>query len=358
MDKLSELYNLYLSKGIISKNVSFEKFSSADDNVKSQLYKMGVEKNIFKQTTPEQFSLAWNINQGPAAIEKESPVGGFFGEEAKTNAVVEPVAPAIAKQQTATNMVLPLEDGSLESPKIENNLTKDSISYVYSDGTEAKRTDILDSLKNLKIKLSGNISSEIYDFKNGIAYKVKDGISEDKLIDAYLSKFKERPIEKYKENTLDEVVLTINRQFEKAKKVQKKLDFLKPTEQEKNSVIQESENIFLPKEKLPKKFVRLDRFDQGTWEVQYPDGYLEYLSKAKGDLDRAKKLYILDKDKNLFSKNVENWARENESILKNTSVKGFLKEQEKAAKIIGDQKAKELYAKQKTRKLSLSKMTR
>jgi hypothetical protein len=348
MDKLRELYNLYLSKRIISKSVSFEKFSSADDNFKSQLYKMGVEKNIFKQSTPEQFSSVWNTEQGPVIIKEESPVGGFFGGEAKTNAVVGPVAATTAKQQEATNTASSSVDGSLDSPKSKNNLTKENISYVYSDGTEATRADILNSLKSLKIRLSGNISSEIYDFKNGNAYKVKEGVSEDKLIDAYLSKFKERPIEKYKENTLDEVVLTINRDFEKAKKVQKKLDFLKPTEEDKNALIAESENIFLPKEKLPKKFVRLDKFDQGEWQIQYPSGYLEYLNKAKGDLEKAKKLYIADKDKNLFSNKVENWARENESILKNTSVKGFLKEQEKAAKVIGEQRAKEIYAKQET----------
>jgi hypothetical protein len=348
MDKLRELYNLYLSKRIISKSVSFEKFSSADDNFKSQLYKMGVEKNIFKQSTPEQFSSVWNTKQDPVIIKEESPVGGFFGGEAKTNAVVGPVAATTAKQQEATNTASSSVDGSLDSPKSKNNLTKENISYVYSDGTEATRANILNSLKSLKIRLSGNISSEIYDFKNGNAYKVKEGVSEDKLIDAYLSKFKERPIEKYKENTLDEVVLTINRDFEKAKKVQKKLDFLKPTEEDKNALIAESENIFLPKEKLPKKFVRLDKFDQGEWQIQYPSGYLEYLNKAKGDLEKAKKLYIADKDKNLFSNKVENWARENESILKNTSVKGFLKEQEKAAKVIGEQRAKEIYAKQET----------
>jgi hypothetical protein len=318
-------------------------------------YKLSNGKYIFVEDTDAQDFLnseigkgAELIQEGPVLNEIESPVGGFFGGEAKTNAVVGPVAAATAKQQEATNTASSSVDGSLDSPKSKNNLTKENISYVYSDGTEATRADILNSLKSLKIRLSGNISSEIYDFKNGNAYKVKEGVSEDKLIDAYLSKFKERPIEKYKENTLDEVVLTINRDFEKAKKVQKKLDFLKPTEEDKNALIAESENIFLPKEKLPKKFVRLDKFDQGEWQIQYPSGYLEYLNKAKGDLEKAKKLYIADKDKNLFSNKVENWARENESILKNTSVKGFLKEQEKAAKVIGEQRAKEIYAKQET----------
>jgi len=48
-------------------------------------------------------------------IKQESPVGGFFGDQAKTNAVVEPVAPATAKQQIATNTVSTSENGSLDS---------------------------------------------------------------------------------------------------------------------------------------------------------------------------------------------------------------------------------------------------
>jgi hypothetical protein len=55
------------------------------------------------------------IQEGPVLNEIESPVGGFFGGEAKTNAVVEPVATVTAKQQTATNMALPSVDGSLDS---------------------------------------------------------------------------------------------------------------------------------------------------------------------------------------------------------------------------------------------------
>jgi hypothetical protein len=56
------------------------------------------------------------VNQGPTKVEEvKSPAGGFFSEQAKTNAVVEPVAPATAKQQIATNTVSSSEDRSLDS---------------------------------------------------------------------------------------------------------------------------------------------------------------------------------------------------------------------------------------------------
>ena len=57
------------------------------------------------------------LKQGPVLIENKSPVGGFFGEQAKTNAVAEPVATATAKQLLATDTALPSVNGSLESKK-------------------------------------------------------------------------------------------------------------------------------------------------------------------------------------------------------------------------------------------------
>jgi hypothetical protein len=57
------------------------------------------------------------LKQGPVLIEDKSPVGGFFGEQAKTNAVAEPVATATAKQLLATDTALPSVNGSLDLPK-------------------------------------------------------------------------------------------------------------------------------------------------------------------------------------------------------------------------------------------------
>lgn len=220
--------------------------------------------------------------------------------------------------------------------------------YVFDENTKVSRPDIINSLRNLDNKLTGSISSEIYDFKDGKAYKVKDNVSDQFLLDSYLNKFKRKPLKTYKGQELDEVVVKYDSQLEKAKKIQSKLDFLKPTDQDYNIINEEADNIFLPENELPKRLVRADKFDKGYYKTIYPDGYKEYLEKADNDLEKAKKLYIEDKTNTAHADKVEEWARENESLLADTSVESFLKEQEKASKIIGDRKAKELTAKNAT----------
>ena len=72
------------------------------------------------------------IQEEPVLKRNESLVGGFFGSEAKTNAVVGPVATATAKQQTATNMALPSVDGSLDSQELNQKPKR----YIkFKDGT-------------------------------------------------------------------------------------------------------------------------------------------------------------------------------------------------------------------------------
>ena len=89
-------------------------------------YKLSNGKYIFVEDTDAQDFLnseigkgAELIQEGPVLNEIESPVGGFFGGEAKTNAVVGPVATATAKQKPATNMASSSVNG-LSEPKISN----------------------------------------------------------------------------------------------------------------------------------------------------------------------------------------------------------------------------------------------
>ena len=220
--------------------------------------------------------------------------------------------------------------------------------YIFDDKTKVARPDIVKNLRDLNIKLTGKVSSDLYDFKNGKAYKVKDGIEDQQLLDAYFSKFKKKPLKTYKGQELDEVVVTYDKKLEQAKEIQSKLDFLKPTDDDFNAIKQTAYEIFVPENELPKRLVRLDKFDPGYYETVYPSGYKDYLEKANGDLEKAKALYIEDKTKGAHAAKVEDWARENESLLKGSSVEGFLEQQELAAKVIGDRKAKELSAKNET----------
>lgn len=154
--------------------------------------------------------------------------------------------------------------------------------------------------------------------------------------------------------------------LERALKTQSKLDSLKPTEQDYNAINEEANNIFVPENELPKRLVRIDKFDPGYWETVYPAKYKEYLNKADNNLEKAKALYIDDRKKTAHSDKVEEWARENqnnllgltESLLKvsgpagyaaslfiNTPENKLLEEQKIAAEVIDKKKAKELAAK-------------
>ncbi len=59
MDKLQALYNLYLENGIITEKTSFDKFSSASDEVQSSLYNLGKERGLFQTTELSTFKTAW-----------------------------------------------------------------------------------------------------------------------------------------------------------------------------------------------------------------------------------------------------------------------------------------------------------
>ena len=60
MDKLRALYESYISKGLLSKETTFEQFSAADNSVIESLYAQGIEAKILsKSTDVNTFKSAW-----------------------------------------------------------------------------------------------------------------------------------------------------------------------------------------------------------------------------------------------------------------------------------------------------------
>ena len=59
MDKLQQLYNLYLDQGIITEAVSFEEFSNINENQQQQLFDLGKQSGLFVTATIEDFSNSW-----------------------------------------------------------------------------------------------------------------------------------------------------------------------------------------------------------------------------------------------------------------------------------------------------------
>lgn len=59
MDKIEQLYNLYLESGILTDATTLEMFSGASGDQLSQLYDLGTSNGLFETTDLETFSSAW-----------------------------------------------------------------------------------------------------------------------------------------------------------------------------------------------------------------------------------------------------------------------------------------------------------
>lgn len=59
MDKLQQLYNLYLEQGIITEAISFEEFSGINQNQQEQLFDLGKQSGLFVTNTVDDFLSVW-----------------------------------------------------------------------------------------------------------------------------------------------------------------------------------------------------------------------------------------------------------------------------------------------------------
>ncbi len=122
MDKLKQLYNSYIEQGIITSAVSFEEFSSSSKDVRSKLYKAGVDKNLFKETTEDQFNSAWQVDESGLA---------------KKDAVTTDPAPVTAVKEAGTDSQL--EDGSSDSQGSDLENTRFKLDPVVIKATKSDR---------------------------------------------------------------------------------------------------------------------------------------------------------------------------------------------------------------------------
>ena len=83
MDKLQKIYDLYLSKGLISEAINIESFSSSNPEQIQKLYDLGKDNGLFQATDINVFSSAWD--------EKKNPIssGAGTGQEENTESTTE-----------------------------------------------------------------------------------------------------------------------------------------------------------------------------------------------------------------------------------------------------------------------------
>lgn len=74
MDKLEQLYNLYVSKGLITDKTSIDVFRGAKKDQVQKLYDLGKSEGLFETTDVETFSSAWVVPKKEQAVSTESPL--------------------------------------------------------------------------------------------------------------------------------------------------------------------------------------------------------------------------------------------------------------------------------------------
>ena len=76
MDKVEQLYNLYLDNGLISDAISLDVFRSADLDQQNKLFELGNQEGLFQTSTLEDFTSAWSLKK-KEDTELPSPVGSL-----------------------------------------------------------------------------------------------------------------------------------------------------------------------------------------------------------------------------------------------------------------------------------------
>ena len=59
MDKLEQLYNLYVDKGILTSQTTLDQFKQSNIDIQGKLYDLGKNKGLFNTTDLETFQSAW-----------------------------------------------------------------------------------------------------------------------------------------------------------------------------------------------------------------------------------------------------------------------------------------------------------
>ena len=70
MDKLQQLYDLYLSNGLISEAIDLNTFSESTPEQIQKLYDLGKSNGLFEKTDVNVFSSAWDEKKNPNLIYK------------------------------------------------------------------------------------------------------------------------------------------------------------------------------------------------------------------------------------------------------------------------------------------------
>ena len=167
------------------------------DGLSVEIPEGGIEVNPNQVTQTES-------NQAP-----DSAFSQIMGGASPENFTQDPVESADAVSETVAqeDMALDSEDTSLEFPEYNENLLNKSL---IIKGQSYNANDVIDSVKNGDVRLSGRVGSAIYKFKNGKnTGQLRDNVSDDLIFNAYASAFPgSKVVEGVVGGQLNEVVLS------------------------------------------------------------------------------------------------------------------------------------------------------
>lgn len=141
MDKLQQLYNLYLDQGIITEAISFEEFSGINQNQQEQLFDLGKQSGLFVTNTVDDFLSVWPAEPATSVRadvrerdlkkkDSESLLGDGFSEQ--------------PEQQVQTSVRADVRAGDLEKVGYEQEETvvDDTLEEPISVRAQTRESDL------------------------------------------------------------------------------------------------------------------------------------------------------------------------------------------------------------------------
>ncbi len=193
MDKIKQLYNLYLEQGLITEATTFESFKAANVSQQQQLFDLGKEDGLFESSTVEDFSNAWanplkkKDQKGAINMDSVSPDGSLVSQD--SGAIYDPSGEKDYFQGTfgdvlrGLDMVVPLGIGDFADDMARSvasgyyqGVAAENASDLLISGSMATQEDIESFIESNKKTQTYGQSKEMQEYmkiyeENGKSFK-------------------------------------------------------------------------------------------------------------------------------------------------------------------------------------------
>ena len=193
MDKIKQLYNLYLEQGLITEATTFESFKAANVSQQQQLFDLGKEDGLFESSTVEDFSNAWadplkkKDQKGAINMDSVSPDGSLVSQD--SGAIYDPSGEKDYFQGTfgdvlrGLDMVVPLGMGDFADDMARSvasgyyqGVAAENASDLLISGSMATQEDIESFIESNKKTQTYGQSKEMQEYmkiyeENGKSFK-------------------------------------------------------------------------------------------------------------------------------------------------------------------------------------------